>query len=223
MIGFVIRKCFLLVKKFEIVRHQIFMYFLVSDNMSQRRTQRINSPFSKEQEGWIFLQYGLKRSIVAVKRDFRIQYQVKPRNVPDRQAFERLINRFKSSHGQVRPAAPGGCSKKYSQDDIVRVRDFFREDDTLSLTIASRHLDMKVTTVWRILRKELKWKSYRERHVQQLTERHKAQRRIFCQKMEDMGKDFPGQIIFLMRSGSLWYPTLTSRIPESGLYASLIG
>ena len=107
----------------------------------------------------------------------------------------------------------------YSQNDITRVTQYFQEDDTRSLRHASRDLQMKMTTIWRILRKELKWKSYRERHVQPLTDRHRAQRRTFCKKMEEMGEEFPKQIIF---SDEKWF-TPTRRTPESGLHASLTG
>ena len=136
--------------------------------MSQKRTQRKDSPFTKEQEAWVILQYGLKRSIVAVKRDFRKEYNLQPRNVPDRQAFGRLVSRFNKSYGQVRPAATGGRNKGYGQQEIDRVTHYFQEDDTKSIRQAVRDLNLNFSTIWRILKKELKWKSYRERHVQPL-------------------------------------------------------
>ena len=170
--------------------------------MSQKRSQRKDSPFTKEEEAWVILQYGFRRNIVSVRRDFRNHFKLDPRKVPGRQPFERLVKRFLTSNGQVRPAAPSGRNKVYSQNDITRVTQYFQEDDTRSLRHASRDLQMKMTTIWRILRKELKWKSYRERHVQPLTDRHRAQRRTFCKKMEEMGEEFPKQIIF---SDEKWF------------------
>ena len=201
---------FLLIEIYKALPSKIFVYILIYHikylflqfQMSQKRTQRINSPFSKQQEAWCILQFGLRRSIISVRRDFQNHFKVYWRNVPDRKAFSRLINRFQRTHGQVRPAAPGGCVKKYSQEDIDRVNEFFRQDDTKSLRLASRDLGMKVTTIWRILRKELNWKSYKERHVQQLSQRHKIQRMAFCKKMEEMGEQFPRQIIF---SDEKWF------------------
>ena len=150
----------------------------------------------------MILQYGLRRSTVSVMRDYRMFYKLNPKKVPGRWAFERLINRFKTSHGQVRPATPGGKNIKFSQEDITLVKDFFQDDDTKSLRVASRALGLSVWTIWTILRKVLKWRSYRERHVQPLSETHKAQRRTFCRKMKEMGDQFPKQIIF---SDEKWF------------------
>ena len=170
--------------------------------MSQKRTQRFNSPFSKDQEAWVILQYGLKNSTKTVMRDFRTFYKVYPKQVPGRWAFERLISRFKTTHGHTRPVAPVGKGTNFDQDDVDRVREFFNDDDTISVRVASRALGLSKSMIWRILRKVLKWKSYREREVQPLTDEHRAKRRVFCRKMKGMGEGFPRQVIF---SDEKWF------------------
>ena len=135
-------------------------------------------------------------------RDYRIFYKINPKQVPGRWAFERLIKRFKTTHGQTRPSAPRGRVKSFNQEDIDRVKEFFKDDDTVSLRVASRALGLSVMTIWRILKIELKWRSYREREVQPLTDQHRFQRRSFCRKMKEMGEQFPKQIIF---SDEKWF------------------
>ena len=49
--------------------------------MSQKRSQRKDSPFTKEEEAWVILQYGFRRSIVSVRRDFRKHFKLDPRKV----------------------------------------------------------------------------------------------------------------------------------------------
>ena len=90
--------------------------------VSPRRGQRKNSPFTKEQETWIVLEFGAIRNCLTVKRKFRSKFKVDPRNVPSIVAFERLVERFFSTPGHVRPALPTGRSP-LSEEIVQRVRE----------------------------------------------------------------------------------------------------
>ena len=52
-----------------------------------------SSPFTPEQESQIVLSYGRLQSIVKVRRWYRKQYNVRPRNVPANVQFSRVVQR----------------------------------------------------------------------------------------------------------------------------------
>ena len=61
--------------------------------MALLRKRRSDAPFSEEQETWIILEYGSLRNILQVRRKFRIHFKLFPQNVPNVNAFERLVQR----------------------------------------------------------------------------------------------------------------------------------
>ena len=76
--------------------------------LSPKRAQRKNSPFTKDQETWIILEYGSVKNVLTVKRRFRTKNKLHPYQVPRVAAFERLVERFFTTEGQVRPAVSAG-------------------------------------------------------------------------------------------------------------------
>ena len=91
---------------------------------SPARGQRRNSPFTKQQEAWVILQYGALSNCLAVRRKFRVHYKLSPFMVPRINAFRRLVSRFLESNGQVRPKAPAGRSP-LTEELVQRVKPSF--------------------------------------------------------------------------------------------------
>jgi hypothetical protein len=111
--------------------------------MSKKRTQRRDSPFNKEQEALVVLQYGQRRSIVAVRRDFKNQFPLVPwREVPGRQSFEVPEHKWSSQTSCSR-----GLYQEVQLGGHCRVSQYFLEDDTCSLRHAKRDLGLKMTTI----------------------------------------------------------------------------
>lgn len=173
--------------------------------VSPRRGQRKNSPFTKEQETWIVLEFGAIRNCLTVKRKFRSKFKVDPRNVPSIVAFERLVERFFSTPGHVRPALPTGRSP-LSEEIVQRVREhlspFVERGESVSLRKAADYLHLSYSTVWRVVRKRLGWYPYRPRCVVSLSEEHKKARKEFCTWLLRQSEEFPESVIW---SDEKWF------------------
>ena len=66
-------------------------------NMAPVQKKPPPGPFSKEQEIWIVLEFGACRNITQVRRSFRKQFfKSNPKAVPQRNAFQRIVNRFET-------------------------------------------------------------------------------------------------------------------------------
>ena len=150
---------------------------------SPRRNQRKDSPFTKDQEVWVILEYGKLNNITLVRRSYRVHFKIQAKKVPYFNAFKRLVTRFLSSKGQVRPQVPPG-PPPISQDTVGLVKDFFmrqrRSKKPVSLISAASSLNLSKTTIWRVVRLKLKWFPYKAKLVQPLTEQHKAGRVSAC-------------------------------------------
>ena len=110
-------------------------------------------------------------------------------------AFKRIIERFRDT-GHTRPRTPPGPVQTRS-GDIARVKQYFENNSMKQLRKASRDLGMSKTTIWRILRVDLKWKSYKPSIGQVLTEADKARRLTACQWFLNQSEDFfEKQVIF---------------------------
>ena len=135
---------------------------------SPARGQRRNSPFTKQQEAWVILQYGALSNCLAVRRKFRVHYKLSPFMVPRINAFRRLVSRFLESNGQVRPKAPAGRSP-LTEELVQRVKDFLlpytQNEQAVSLTTMATSLNISVTTAWRVVRKKLGWYPFKPRKV----------------------------------------------------------
>ena len=82
--------------------------------MSQIRKHRTNAPFLKGQEAWIILEYGAVRNITQVRRNFRKHFHpVQQHKVPSYNAFKRLVERFITTDGELRPLSKNGGHRNH--------------------------------------------------------------------------------------------------------------
>ena len=109
-------------------------------------SRRCDSPFTKDQESWIILDYGATRSCTQVRRNFRKEYKVEPAYIPSVMAFHRVVQRFLVSKGHTRTKKPPGPPSTTSQQDIDRVKTFFQTNPKSSIRSASTSLQMPYKT-----------------------------------------------------------------------------
>ena len=172
---------------------------------SPARGQRRNSPFTKQQEAWVILQYGALSNCLAVRRKFRVHYKLSPFMVPRINAFRRLVSRVLESNGQVRPKAPAGRSP-LTEELVQRVKDFLlpytQNEQAVSLTTMATSLNISVTTAWRVVRKKLGWYPFKPRKVIPLTQAHKASRVTFCDWLLQHPEGFEDKVMW---SDEKWF------------------
>ena len=134
--------------------------------MLQRRSQRIDSPFTIKEETWIILEYGRLRTPIAVRRAFMKEFShYNPKNIPGRKAFQRVIKHFLDSAGHTLGHVPNGRPTSLSEADVNLVKNFVERKageneekvTPISVSQISRGLGLSRTTVWRIVWKKLGW------------------------------------------------------------------
>ena len=87
--------------------------------MLQRRSQRIDSPFTIKEETWIILEYGRLRTPIAVRRAFMKEFShYNPKNIPGRKAFQRVIKHLLDSAGHTCGQVPNGRPTSFSEADV---------------------------------------------------------------------------------------------------------
>ena len=123
-----------------------------------------------------------------VRRSFRQQFcPRKPRGVPRPNAFHRLIERFERE-GATWPSVPSGRSST-ADEEVEKVKVFFKENSAAHVRQASQQLKMATGKVWKILRRNLRWRPYRPHLAPALTSAHQASRlqacRFWLQHAED--------------------------------------
>ena len=131
-----------------------------------KHSLRKDSPFAKEQATFIILKYGEVRNTTVVRRAFKKHFHPKnPRAVPQNTVFQRLIDRF-LNQGSVIQKTPEGLPP-HSEDEIHAVKMFFERDPKAHIRKAVVELAMPYGKVWKILRKDLKFKPFRP-HLSQI-------------------------------------------------------
>ena len=165
---------------------------------------RSDSPFTKEQEIWIILEWGATKNITTVKRNFRTHFKVQFKKVPSYNAFKRLVKRFEAK-GKLHQATPKG-KPPVSEEAIARVKDFLkpylRRKESVSLLTISNSLDIPLATVWVVVRKKLGWFPYKPRKTIPLTEAHKQDRVNFCNWLLTKPEAFCDKVIW---SDEKWF------------------
>ena len=147
--------------------------------ISPKRSFSKLCPFSRDQINWIILKFGDLKNIDKVKKAFGTKfYKKNPRNVPNYNAFKRIIERFRDT-GHTKPKTPPGPVKTRS-GDIARFKQYFKNNNMKHLREASRDLGMSKTTLWRMLRVDLKWKAYKSSIGHVLTKTDKDRRLAAC-------------------------------------------
>ena len=131
---------------------------------TKSRIRRIDSPFDKSEEIWT-----VKRSALMTPIQIRWAYikeflrpQGRQNKAPSLKAFLRLMARFDESGGET----GRGKTKEEAQfavtpENIAKVEEYFSDNPRNSMCLASFDLQLSFTTIWNILRKELKWRAYR--------------------------------------------------------------
>ena len=166
---------------------------------SPHRAQRINTPFTKEQQAWVILEFGSLRNISKLRRTFRLHFGLAPRQVPRYNAFLRLVHRFITSKGQVRPQVPSG-NRPPKQEIVQKVKDLLQRHQknkkTVSIRSIAQSLNLSAATVWRIARKQLHWYPYKPHTAVQLTDRHKSARVDFSRWLLEQPENFEDRIVW---------------------------
>ena len=120
-------------------------------------------PFTPQQESWITLTFGATRKIQTVRRLFRKHFNLSPRYVPGYNSFKRDFERFNGAHSAA------GSSKKRGRPTsrrkpLKKVKVFLKpcqdNKNRISTSEIAKALQLSKTTVWRILRKKLRWFPY---------------------------------------------------------------
>jgi len=73
-----------------------------------------------------------------------------------------------------------------AEDNIVQVRASFLRSLKKSLGTAAKEISMSKTTVWRVLRKRLVFKTYRIQMVQKLPDEDHRRQLDFCLQLQDL-------------------------------------
>ena len=76
--------------------------------------------FLLHQEIWIILEFGALRNCLAVRRTFRLHYGLSLRKVPSIKAFERLVERFITTDGELRGTKQSDGAKTIIDEDLVK-------------------------------------------------------------------------------------------------------
>ena len=87
--------------------------------MPPQRGQRSNSPFTSEQETWIILEFGALRNCLAVRGKFRLHYGLSAKKVPSVKAFDRLVDWFITTDGELRGMKKSGGAKTIIDENRV--------------------------------------------------------------------------------------------------------
>ena len=93
-------------------------------------------------------------------------------------------------------------NSQITPQNIAAVEKYFTDNSKGHLRDASEELDISMTTIWRILRLELKWKPYKPLRVNMLTEKNKEDRVNFCKWYLDQEEDFGQRVIW---SDEKWF------------------
>lgn len=139
------------------------------------------NPFTPEQETQIVFQFGKLGRIVKVRRWFRREFNVNPRDLPNCKQFDRVVKRFQASNSTKYGKSSGRPATSVTDENVSRVRDLISADMTLSIRMIVSLVALSFGSVWIILRKKLKLYPYRPHNVIPLTDAHKNARVEFCE------------------------------------------
>ena len=167
-----------------------------------RRSRRKGSPFNKQEEIWLISRCAFLTP-TQLRRAYIKEYKGRKAHhtAPKAMAFLRLVDRFRETGGVT-----GRCGEKESSavtaENIARVEDYFTTNTKSHIREASVDLDLSVTTVWRILWIQLKWKPYKPIRVTMLTEKNKKDRMDFCRWFLAQEEGFEQRVI---KSDEKWF------------------
>ena len=154
--------------------------------------------FTKEQEIFIIGNFcGGDVAAADVRRNYLLKYEISGRAKYQYLArdFARVLERFKkngiSSSHRLIPSA----SEAYTTN-VSRVREYFSTKKGKSLQNASQELDIPKSSIWKILRKQLRWRPYKIQQVQKVNPANFELRDTFCLWFLSQGRHFHKKVLF---------------------------
>ena len=137
------------------------------------------SPFNGQYALFIIVKYEQSKSIKKIQRAFRREFYPKaPRKVPNIVAFTRILKRFKEETA-LEPQAPTGGSSEPLQNNIETYY-YYGQNSKCHVRQAVRVLDLRNGAIWRISKKNLKWKAHKQQVTQCLILAKKKSRLEAC-------------------------------------------
>lgn len=153
--------------------------------------------FSEDEKKWIVKEFARTTSTAAVRRAFFVYFKIKGRPTLKYKPFmfTRVRDHFEN-FGSVHRRKPQAMMTKRTEAAVDEVKNFLQENPTCSLRKAAQRISPSKTTMWRIVRHDLKKRFYHYTSVQPLTDAHKAQRRIFCQWILEQPSELVERIVW---------------------------
>ena len=105
---------------------------------------------------------------------------------------------------------------KRTEAVIQKVKSFFQETPSCSLRKASQQISPTTTTLWRIVRHDLRFRFYNYTSVQPLTNAHKAQKKHFCQWILQQPSNIVDRIIWTDENFFCLHKNLIEKTTECG-------
>ena len=153
--------------------------------------------FSEVEKKWIILQFAKAPSPSTVRREFLLHFKIKGRAAKSYTLikFTRVRDHFNET-GSIHKKKQIKTKPKRTEAVIQEAKTFFEEIPSCSLRKASQQISPTKTTLWRIVRHDLRLRFYHYTSVQPLTDAHKAQRRQFCQWILQQPSNIVDRIIW---------------------------
>ena len=153
--------------------------------------------FSLLENKWITLQYAKTPSPSTVRREFIHDFKIGGRAAKSYQLIQltRVLDHFNET-GSIHKKKQMKTKQKRTEAVIQEVKSFFEETPSCSLRKASQQISPTKTTLWRIVRHDLRFRFYHYTSVQPLTDAHKAQRRQYCQWIMQQPSNIVDRIIW---------------------------
>lgn len=150
-------------------------------------------PFTSKEKAFCVLEYARTQSPKTVQCAFFTNFAKK---APTTKQIRTWHQKFQEKGCLCIPKSPGQPST--SAETVEQVREAFLRSTRKSVRRASTGTHIPQTTVWRILRKRLRFKPYKLQLVQALREGDKRKRKEFCVEMLDKldEDDFDDRLVF---------------------------
>uniref|UniRef100_A0A1B6F3H6 Uncharacterized protein n=1 Tax=Cuerna arida TaxID=1464854 RepID=A0A1B6F3H6_9HEMI len=139
---------------------------------------------NEDKKAFCVLDYHIYQSVVSVQRHFRTRFNEDP---PSNHSIFKWYSNFKRNGCICKKKSTGRPS--VSNEVVEQVRESFMRSPQKSTVKCSRELGVPQPTVWKILRKRLKFKPYKLQLLQALKENDKVKRLNFCESMQGLMKD----------------------------------
>lgn len=139
---------------------------------------------SAQQKAFCVIRFARCESVISVQREFRTTYGVDP---PTAQSIRRWYKQFSDTGCLCKGKSSG--RPRVSNEDVERIRQSFTRSPQKSTRRAGRELNIPSTSVWRVLRRRLRFKPYRIQLLQALHEGDKVRRVQFCEFIQSQMTD----------------------------------